>query len=47
MARISLSATAGIVAWQEFTFDDANGDELASHNTDPAPFLGLSATVKF
>ena len=33
--------------WQQFQIDDQNGDRVSETNTDPAPFIGLTATFKF
>lgn len=42
-----LSVFAGAVVWQEFQFDDRDGDEISETNTDPAPFVGISGTFSF
>lgn len=44
---IALSLTGGAVAWQEFTIDDRDGDEVSEVNTDPAAFVTLSARIAF
>jgi len=42
-----ISLRGGVVAWQEFTVDDRRGNEQREINTDPAPFVSLTATLRF
>lgn len=44
---VKLSVGGGVVVWQEFRFDDRNGDRVSETNTDPAAFLGLSGSISF
>ncbi|MBX3401992.1 MAG: hypothetical protein KF699_01140 [Phycisphaeraceae bacterium] len=44
---VTLSLFGGVVAWQEFRFDDRDGNELLEDNTDPTGFIGFSATFRF
>lgn len=46
-SNIQISVFGGVVVWQEFQFDDSDGDELSETNTDPAPFVGLNAKFTF
>jgi hypothetical protein len=43
----TLSIGGGVVVWQEFEFRDNDGDDVSETNTDPAPFIGVSATFRF
>lgn len=45
--NITLALTGGAVVWQEFEFRDEDGDDVSETNTDPAPFIGLSAQFRF
>ncbi len=45
--NIQISVFAGAVVWQEFQFDDREGDEISETNTDPAPFVGVSGKITF
>jgi len=42
-----LSLGGGVVVWQEFRFDDRNGDRVSETNTNPAAFVGLSGKLNF
>lgn len=42
-----ISLRGGAVVWQEFRVDNNNGDEQREIESDPTPFIGLSATVRF
>ncbi|MGE3108576.1 MAG: DUF6268 family outer membrane beta-barrel protein [Phycisphaerales bacterium] len=44
---VRISVFGGVVVWQEFRFDDRSGDEVSETNTDPAPFIGISAAFSF
>lgn len=44
---VTLSAYGGAVVWQEFRFDDRDGNELLEDNADPTVFAGFSATFRF
>lgn len=44
---VTLSAYGGAVVWQEFRFDDREGNELLEDNADPTVFAGFSATFRF
>lgn len=43
----TVSVGGGVVVWQEFEFRDEDGDDVSETNTDPAPFIGVSATFRF
>jgi hypothetical protein len=45
--NVTLAISGGAVVWQEFEFRDSNGDDVSETNTDPAPFIGLSAQFRF
>lgn len=44
---VTLSLFGGVVAWQEYRFDDRDGNELLEDNTDPTGFIGFSAAFRF
>jgi hypothetical protein len=43
----TISLTGGAVVWQEYEFRNDSEDEVGQTNTDPAPFIGLSAQFRF
>lgn len=45
--RAAISLTGGAIIWQEFRFDDRNGDRVSETNTDPTPYIGLSGRITF
>lgn len=45
--NIQLSFGGGVVVWQEFRFDDRNGNRISETNTDPAAFVGISGKINF
>jgi hypothetical protein len=46
-ANVTLSIGGGAVVWQEFQFRDNDGNDISETNTDPAPFVSLSAHFNF
>jgi len=45
--HITVALSGGAVVWQRYRFDDQNGDRVSEDNTDPAPFIGISARFDF
>ncbi len=45
--KITLSAYGGAIVWQELSLDNSSGTELAEDNTDPAMFIGFTASFRF
>ncbi|MBC7771040.1 MAG: hypothetical protein H7210_00960 [Pyrinomonadaceae bacterium] len=45
--NVQLSLGGGVVVWQEFRFDDRNGDRVSETNTNPAAFVGVSGKFTF
>ncbi|MBY0307187.1 MAG: TonB-dependent receptor [Phycisphaerales bacterium] len=45
--KIELTARAGAVVWQEFRIDDRDGNQLATPNTDPAPYIFIGGKINF
>lgn len=45
--NILLGVRAGVVAYQEFDFEDSSGNEVSDDNTDPAPFFGFWGQIDF
>ena len=43
----TLSASAGVVAWQRFRLDTSNGTLIAQNEADPVGIFGLSANLAF
>ena len=43
----TLSATAGLVAWQRFRMDDTGGTRIAQFEADPTPVFGLAFTLAY
>jgi hypothetical protein len=44
---LRLALRAGATVHQEFEIDDRTGDRITRRETDPAPFLGLSGSLRF
>jgi len=44
---ITVTARAGVVAWQEFDIDNSSGGQVSQSNTDPTPYLFLGGTITF
>lgn len=44
---VSVELAGGLVAWQEYRFDDSEGAEIREVNTDPAGFVALQARIRF
>ncbi|GJQ29216.1 MAG: hypothetical protein HBSAPP03_11000 [Phycisphaerae bacterium] len=45
--QVTLLGEAGVNLWQNYTIDDANGDELADADADLGFFAGLGVRVRF
>jgi len=45
--KVQITARAGMVAWQEFTIDDSDGDQQSEVNTDPTPYIFLGGRITF
>lgn len=45
--RITVGLEGGAVIWQQFEIDDRNGDDVNKVRTKPAPFVGVSVTIRF
>ncbi|HYE61002.1 MAG TPA: DUF6268 family outer membrane beta-barrel protein [Phycisphaerales bacterium] len=45
--RISVTVAGGYIAWQEYTVDDNNGNELDQQGADGTPFVGASLVFLF
>lgn len=46
-SQVELDAFAGMDAWQQFTLDDEDGDEVMQDEADAAFVFGIGATIKF
>jgi hypothetical protein len=44
---LEITLEAGVDVWRRFRIEDKNGDNGDSHETDPAPFIGLGLTYRF
>jgi hypothetical protein len=44
---VSIHARGGAIAWQEYTIDNSNGDEVSQVESDPAGFIELGGSVRF
>lgn len=46
-ASVSIRGHAGVIVYQKYEVDDANGNEVGSDETDPAAFVGIFARFAF
>ncbi|MGI9014288.1 MAG: hypothetical protein ACR2GY_08565 [Phycisphaerales bacterium] len=46
-ANVQISAVAGIIAAGELRLEDRDGDRVADDDIDPAPFIGVRASLRF
>lgn len=44
---VSIRGYAGVIVYQKYEVDDANGNEVGSDETDPAAFMGIFARFAF
>lgn len=45
--QFELSASAGAIVYQRYTFDDRNGNRVESDKTRAAPFVGIRGEISF
>lgn len=45
--RFRVSLDGGVIVYQEFIFDDRDGNRIARDRTEPAAFVGLSGLITF
>ena len=45
--RFRLGLDGGVIVYQEFIFDDKNGNRVAKDRADPTGFVGISAQIRF
>ncbi|MBL8763441.1 MAG: hypothetical protein JNM07_04145 [Phycisphaerae bacterium] len=44
---VTVRLAGGAIVWQEFRFDDREGNRVSEDNTRPTPFVGLTASIAF
>ncbi|CAN5866112.1 hypothetical protein BH11PLA1_BH11PLA1_10310 [soil metagenome] len=47
LPTLEFTGRLGVIAWQEFTIDDKNGNRINRFRSDPTPFVGLRAEFSF
>lgn len=45
--NVSVGVIGGVIPWQEYGIDDADGDEISEMNSDPAGFVAFGGRVEF